>query len=184
METENRLELMKTSKMAKKLEQINEQREAISQLVDAEVSSLEAKREFESFCCGEELGGKMVVCVRTRPLLEHEAGHLVREEMGFYVPAEHQDGTPQPTADTAVNIVSNAIHVIVLVVCVLVVPSLLGGLLISIFQAATQINEQMLSFLPRLLITLGMLVFAGHWILRTFSDLFIETFTQAGRLVG
>ena len=31
---------------------------------------------------------------------------------------------------------------------------------------------------------LGMLVFAGHWILRTFSDLFIETFTQAGRLVG
>ena len=44
------------------------------------------------------------------------------------------------TPDTAVNIVSNAIHVIVLVVCVLVVPSLLGGLLISIFQAATQIN--------------------------------------------
>ena len=66
-------------------------------------------------------------------------------------------------------------------VCVLIVPSLLGGLLISIFQAATQINEQMLSFLPRLLITLGMLVFAGHWILRTLSDLFIETFQQAGR---
>ena len=88
------------------------------------------------------------------------------------------------TPDTAVHIVSNAIHVIVLVVCVLIVPSLLGGLLISIFQAATQINEQMLSFLPRLLITRGMLVFAGHWILRTLSDLFIETFQQAGRLVG
>ena len=84
------------------------------------------------------------------------------------------------TPDTAVHIVSNAIHVIVLVVCVLIVPSLLGGLLISIFQAATQINEQMLSFLPRLLITLGMLVFAGHWILRTLSDLFIETFQAGG----
>lgn len=88
------------------------------------------------------------------------------------------------TPDTAVNIISNAIHIIVLVVCVLIVPSLIGGLLVSIFQAATQINEQMLSFLPRLLITLGMLVFAGHWILRTLSDLFIEMFQQAGRLVG
>ena len=88
------------------------------------------------------------------------------------------------TPDTAVHIVSNAVHVIILIVCVLIVPSLLGGLLVSIFQAATQINEQMLSFLPRLLITLGMLVLAGHWILRTLSDLFVESFTQAGGLIG
>ncbi|MDD0841987.1 MULTISPECIES: flagellar biosynthetic protein FliQ [unclassified Pseudomonas] len=88
------------------------------------------------------------------------------------------------TPDTAVDIVSNAVHITVLIVCVLIVPSLIGGLLISIFQAATQINEQMLSFLPRLLITLGMLIFAGHWILRTLSDLFIESFKQAGHLVG
>ncbi|WP_462380840.1 flagellar biosynthetic protein FliQ [Pseudomonas sp. Marseille-QA0892] len=88
------------------------------------------------------------------------------------------------TPDGAVAIIANAVQVIVIVVSVLVVPSLIGGLLISIFQAATQINEQMLSFLPRLLITLGMLVFAGHWILSTLSDLFIETFHQASRLVG
>ena len=88
------------------------------------------------------------------------------------------------TPDTAVTIVSNAVYITALVVCGLIVPSLIGGLLVSIFQAATQINEQMLSFLPRLLITLGMLMFAGHWILRTLSDLFIETFKQAGSLVG
>jgi flagellar biosynthetic protein FliQ len=88
------------------------------------------------------------------------------------------------TPDTAVDIVTNAVHITALIVCVLVLPSLLGGLLIAIFQAATQINEQMLSFLPRLLITLGMLIFAGHWILRTLSDLFIESFRQAGHLVG
>lgn len=88
------------------------------------------------------------------------------------------------TPDTAVDIVSNAVHITALIVCVLVVPSLIGGLLISIFQAATQINEQMLSFLPRLLISLGMLIFAGHWILRTLCDLFIESFKQAGHLVG
>ncbi|MCP8462745.1 flagellar biosynthetic protein FliQ [Pseudomonas sp. ZM23] len=88
------------------------------------------------------------------------------------------------TPESAVDIVSNAVHITALIVCVLIVPSLIGGLLISIFQAATQINEQMLSFLPRLLITLGMLIFAGHWILRTLSELFIESFQQAGRLVG
>jgi flagellar biosynthetic protein FliQ len=88
------------------------------------------------------------------------------------------------TPDTAVSIIANAVHITALIVCVLVIPSLLGGLLVSIFQAATQINEQMLSFLPRLLITLGMLVFAGHWILRTLSELFIEMFKQAGRSVG
>jgi flagellar biosynthesis protein FliQ len=88
------------------------------------------------------------------------------------------------TPETAVGLIVNAVHIVTLIVCVLVVPSLLGGLLISIFQAATQINEQMLSFLPRLLITLGMLILAGHWILGTLSDLFIETFRQAGRLVG
>lgn len=88
------------------------------------------------------------------------------------------------TPESAVDIVSNAVHITALIVCVLILPSLIGGLLISIFQAATQINEQMLSFLPRLLITLGMLVFAGHWILRTLSELFIQSFQQAGRLVG
>ncbi|MCG8908548.1 flagellar biosynthetic protein FliQ [Pseudomonas nitroreducens] len=88
------------------------------------------------------------------------------------------------TPESAVDIVSNAVHITALIVCVLILPSLIGGLLVSIFQAATQINEQMLSFLPRLLITLGMLVFAGHWILRTLSELFIESFHQAGRLVG
>jgi flagellar biosynthesis protein FliQ len=88
------------------------------------------------------------------------------------------------TPETAVGLIANAVHIVTLIVCVLVIPSLLGGLLISIFQAATQINEQMLSFLPRLLITLGMLILAGHWILGTLSDLFIETFRQAGRLVG
>lgn len=88
------------------------------------------------------------------------------------------------TPETAVSIVSNAVYIVALLVVVLIGPSLLGGLVVSIFQAATQINEQMLSFLPRLLITLGMLVFAGRWIMRTLSELFIEVFQQAGHLVG
>lgn len=88
------------------------------------------------------------------------------------------------TPEATVAIVSNAVYTITIIVCVLIIPSLLGGLIVSIFQAATQINEQMLSFLPRLLITLGMLVFAGNWIQRTLAELLIEIFQQAGRMVG
>ncbi|WP_040391591.1 MULTISPECIES: flagellar biosynthetic protein FliQ [unclassified Cellvibrio] len=88
------------------------------------------------------------------------------------------------TPEAATTLIANAIYITGLVVCVLIVPSLIGGLLVSIFQAATQINEQMLSFLPRLLITLAMLIFAGTWILQTLSDLFVEIFQLAGSLVG
>jgi flagellar biosynthetic protein FliQ len=88
------------------------------------------------------------------------------------------------TPESAAALVANAVYITALIVCVLVLPSLLGGLLVSVFQAATQINEQMLSFLPRLLITLGMLLFAGHWIIQTLSDLFVESFELAARLVG
>nr|WP_210403725.1 flagellar biosynthetic protein FliQ [Cellvibrio sp. PSBB023] len=88
------------------------------------------------------------------------------------------------TPEAATTLIANAVYITGLVVCVLIVPSLIGGLLVSIFQAATQINEQMLSFLPRLLITLAMLIFAGTWILQTLSDLFVEIFQLAGSLVG
>lgn len=88
------------------------------------------------------------------------------------------------TPEAATTIIANAIYITGLVVCVLIVPSLIGGLIVSVFQAATQINEQMLSFLPRLLITLGMLLFSGNWILQTLRDLFVEIFQQAGTLIG
>jgi flagellar biosynthetic protein FliQ len=59
---------------------------------------------------------------------------------------------------------------VVLMVSVLVVPSLVVGLVVSVFQAATQINEQTLSFLPRLLTTLLTLLVAGPWLLTRLMD--------------
>lgn len=59
---------------------------------------------------------------------------------------------------------------VVLMVSVLVVPSLVVGLVVSVFQAATQINEQTLSFLPRLLTTLLTLLVAGPWLLARLID--------------
>ncbi|MNF83517.1 Flagellar biosynthetic protein FliQ [compost metagenome] len=56
--------------------------------------------------------------------------------------------------------------------CVLVLPSLLVGLLVSIFQTVTQIQEQTLSFLPRFVVTMLMLIFAGQWMIRQLLELF------------
>ncbi|EJG1667266.1 flagellar biosynthesis protein FliQ [Vibrio parahaemolyticus] len=76
------------------------------------------------------------------------------------------------TPELTVTLFSDAVWLIILMVAVLVVPGLIVGLGIAVFQAATQINEQTLSFLPRLIVTLLMVIFAGHWILRKIMELF------------
>ena len=88
------------------------------------------------------------------------------------------------TMDTAGEIMSGAILLVLIISVVAIVPSLLVGLVVSIFQATTQINEQTLSFLPRLVVTLLVLVIAGKWMLIKLSDFTIEIFHQAARLVG
>ncbi len=62
------------------------------------------------------------------------------------------------------DIMREALYIAMTIVSVIVVPSLCVGLVVSVFQAATQINEQTLSFLPRLLITLMTLVVLGPWL--------------------
>ena len=86
------------------------------------------------------------------------------------------------TIDVAADIVASGIKVVIILVCVLVVPSLLVGMLVSIFQAVTQINEQTLSFLPRLIVTLAVLGICGKWMIVQLSDLCVHLFTQAAIL--
>ena len=69
--------------------------------------------------------------------------------------------------ENVVLIGQNAMYVTIQIVGVLLIPALIIGLLISVFQAATQINEMTLSFIPKLLVTLMVVVVAGPWILRT-----------------
>ena len=86
--------------------------------------------------------------------------------------------------DTAGDIMASCIHLVLLISAVAIVPSLLVGLCVSIFQATTQINEQTLSFLPRLVVTLGVLIFAGKWMLTQLVDFTVQIFHQAAALVG
>ena len=63
-----------------------------------------------------------------------------------------------------------AMYLVLMLVLVMILPSLLVGLLVSTFQAATQINEQTLSFLPRLLTTLLAIIVAGPWIVQSMLE--------------
>ena len=74
------------------------------------------------------------------------------------------------TPEVAVDLFRDALWLTTLMVAVLVVPSLLIGLVVAMFQAATQINEQTLSFLPRLMVILLTLIVLGPWLLRQLME--------------
>jgi flagellar biosynthetic protein FliQ len=88
------------------------------------------------------------------------------------------------TPDIAVDIVVEALQLVMLMAAVLVLPGLVTGVLVALFQAATQINEQTLSFLPRLLVTLLALIVAGHWMTGKLMDYCVSVFQRAAQLVG
>jgi len=83
-----------------------------------------------------------------------------------------------------VDLFREALWLIILLVSVMVIPSLLVGLVISVFQAATQINEQTLSFLPRLITTLAVLIFAGPYLLNEIIDYTTRLVTSIPVLIG
>ncbi|MBO9480810.1 MULTISPECIES: flagellar biosynthetic protein FliQ [Gammaproteobacteria] len=78
--------------------------------------------------------------------------------------------------DDAVYMFANALRSVSWMALVLIAPGLVVGLLISIIQAATQVTEQTLSFLPRLLITLLTLSLSMHWLVQELSAIFTEFF--------
>jgi flagellar biosynthetic protein FliQ len=74
------------------------------------------------------------------------------------------------SAQVMMDVMRDGIFLIVLLVTIIIMPSLIVGLIVSVFQAATQINEQTLSFLPRLLITMLLLIVGGPWIMQKLVD--------------
>ena len=79
---------------------------------------------------------------------------------------------------------ADAVLLVVNMVAILILPGLALGILIAVFQAATQVNEQTLSFLPKLIMTLLMVLFAGHWLLQQVMDLFQRLFNDIPYLIG
>jgi flagellar biosynthetic protein FliQ len=88
------------------------------------------------------------------------------------------------TPEVVMQLFGNALFLTVMMVTLIVGPGLIVGLVVSMFQAATQINEQTLSFLPRLIITLFAIMFLGGWLITQFTDLFHELFLNIPLLIG
>ena len=74
------------------------------------------------------------------------------------------------TPESVVAFGQHALYVAMLVGAPLLLTALLVGLLIGMFQAATQINEMTLSFIPKLLAMAAVMVITGPWMLRTLVD--------------
>ena len=88
------------------------------------------------------------------------------------------------TPEIAVDLVAESLHMVMLLVVMLVVPGLVVGLLVALFQAATQINEQTLSFLPRLLVMLVTLIVGGPWLVQTFMDYILQLYGSIPQVIG
>lgn len=88
------------------------------------------------------------------------------------------------TPEVVLDLFADAFFLTMLMVVVIVGPSLVVGLIVSMFQAATQINEQTLSFLPRLIMTLATIMMVGPWLLTEFMDLFTRLFNNVPFLIG
>ena len=88
------------------------------------------------------------------------------------------------TPDSVMELGERALEVTVLLSAPLLLSALAIGLLVAMFQAATQINEMTLSFVPKLLITVVVLSVAGPWMLRLIINFTRQTFLQIPELIG
>ncbi|MCL1073456.1 flagellar biosynthetic protein FliQ [Shewanella dokdonensis] len=74
--------------------------------------------------------------------------------------------------ELAVQLIGDAVVTIIKILLVVITPGLVVGIVVAIIQTATSVQEQTLTFLPRMLATLLVLIFAGHWMLETLTDWF------------
>lgn len=88
------------------------------------------------------------------------------------------------TPETVLTIVEQALEVGVIVSAPMLGAALVTGLLVSLFQAATQINEMTLSFIPKLLVLLVVLLLAGPWMINFMVDYMHRLFTSIPGLIG
>lgn len=88
------------------------------------------------------------------------------------------------TPETIMTLGQRALELAILVSAPLLLSALVIGVLISLFQAATQINEMTLSFVPKLLVLVVVLLLAGPWMLELLIDFTRTLFKDIPNLIG
>jgi flagellar biosynthetic protein FliQ len=88
------------------------------------------------------------------------------------------------TPEKVMDIGRQAIEMTLLLCGPLLMAALVIGLIVSIFQAATQINEQTLSFIPKLVGMFIVLILAGPWMLQMMVDYIRRLFESIPQMIG
>ncbi len=88
------------------------------------------------------------------------------------------------TPELIITLGQRALEVTLLLMLLLLLPALTVGLTISLFQAATQINEMTLSFIPKLLVTVSVLMFGGPYIIRVLMDYTLRLYESIPGIIG
>jgi flagellar biosynthetic protein FliQ len=88
------------------------------------------------------------------------------------------------TPESVMTLGRHAMETMLMVSAPLLLVALGVGLIISIFQAATQINESTLSFIPKLIGIFAALVIAGPWMLTVMLDYMRQVFSSIPAMVG
>jgi flagellar biosynthetic protein FliQ len=82
------------------------------------------------------------------------------------------------TEQFAIDVARNAFMIALQIGGPLLLSSLVVGMLVSVFQAVTQINEQTLSFVPKIMVVAGALALLGPWMATTLISYMTSTFNQ------
>lgn len=88
------------------------------------------------------------------------------------------------TPQSVITLIQQALQMLVLISAPLLLTALVVGLIVSIFQAATQINEMTLSFIPKLLAMFAMFLLVGPWMLGTLIDFTRQLFSSIPQIIG
>ena len=88
------------------------------------------------------------------------------------------------TVETVVDITSKALYLIIKVSLPVLLISLIVGLIISIFQTVTSIQEQTLTFVPKIVAVFLSLILLGNWMLTTMVEFMVELWSNFSMYVS
>ena len=88
------------------------------------------------------------------------------------------------TPELVMSLGRQAVEMTLILAGPLLLSALVVGLIVSIFQAATQINEQTLSFIPKLIATFIALLLAGPWMLQMMVDFIRRLLENIPQMIG
>lgn len=87
------------------------------------------------------------------------------------------------TPEVVINLGQQALQMTILVAAPLLLAALITGLLVSIFQAATSINEMTLTFIPKLIVMFIVMIISGPWMIETMTDYMTRLFSSIPQII-